>query len=99
MGSEMRAQIISSICALWPEKGHRAQIGHRSKKSICALLNYCSYYLFFLKGTEGTDKKGGISNMSKNTQNKGFRDMGIRIREIANNLCPVPSAGEVGVQA
>lgn len=58
MGSETRAQMEATICALLAQKGHRAQIGHRSKKSICALLNYCSSYLFFLKGTEGTDKKG-----------------------------------------
>lgn len=58
MGSEARAQIIRRICALSLKKGHRAQIGHRLKNCICALLTFCFYILFFLKGTEGTDKKG-----------------------------------------
>lgn len=41
--------------------GHRAQMGHRSFLTICALATYCFYCLFYIKGTEGTDNKDIIA--------------------------------------
>ena len=49
MTCENRVQIEKIICALLPKKGHRAQIGHRCFLGICAHVNACFYYLFYIK--------------------------------------------------
>ena len=65
MTCEKRAQIEKMICALWPQKGHKAQIGHKYFSGICALVNACFYYLFYIKGTKGTNNKYISHKMEK----------------------------------